>query len=121
VDVVRGEKMTVQFDITFHRLACEEVTVDLLDESGAHFTAIGHEVMVSAFVRGALLDSLFSITHAICRSVPWIKTEMCCGSWSKRDFPTLSSMLFPLFKGQDTVILVWMKSQQRSTRSWRSW
>ncbi len=48
VDVVRGEMLTISFDITFHRLVCEDVTIDLLDESGAHFTAIGHDIRKTA-------------------------------------------------------------------------
>ena len=44
VDVIRNEKLTISFDITFHRLVCDDVTIDLLDESGAHFTSTGHHV-----------------------------------------------------------------------------
>jgi hypothetical protein len=44
VDIHRNEQLTISFDITFHRLPCEDVTIDLLDESGAHFSAIGHSV-----------------------------------------------------------------------------
>jgi hypothetical protein len=44
VDVVRNEKLTISFDITFHRLICDDVTIDLLDESGAHFSSTGHHV-----------------------------------------------------------------------------
>jgi hypothetical protein len=67
VDVVRGEKLTISFDITFHRLVCDDVTIDLLDESGAHFTAIGHDVKKYAldtqgqtlhtYVQGKLSDA----------------------------------------------------------------
>ena len=45
VDVVRMETIDIDFDITFHRIPCEDVTVDLLDESGAHFSAVGHNVI----------------------------------------------------------------------------
>ncbi len=44
VDIHRNERLTISFDITFHKLPCEDVTIDLLDESGAHFSAIGHDV-----------------------------------------------------------------------------
>ena len=48
VDIVRNEKLTISFDITFHRLPCDDVTIDLIDESGAHFSAIGHDVKKKA-------------------------------------------------------------------------
>jgi hypothetical protein len=44
VDIIRSEKLTISFDITFHRLPCDDVTIDLLDESGAHFSSTGHHV-----------------------------------------------------------------------------
>lgn len=67
VDVIRNEKLTISFDITFHRLICDDVTIDLLDESGAHFTAIGHEVkkraldvngnVLKTYIQGRLSDA----------------------------------------------------------------
>jgi hypothetical protein len=57
VDVVRNEKLTISFDITFHRLICDDVTIDLLDESGAHFTSTGHHVQKMA------LDERGNVLH----------------------------------------------------------
>ncbi len=40
VDIVRNEKLSISFDMSFHRLPCDDVTIDLIEIEVARFTIL---------------------------------------------------------------------------------
>ena len=45
VDHTRGEKLRINFDITFPRMACSVVHLDAMDISGKHQLDVDHNVV----------------------------------------------------------------------------
>eukprot|EP00288_Rhodomonas_lens_P020416 CAMPEP_0177692500 /NCGR_PEP_ID=MMETSP0484_2-20121128/1885_1 /TAXON_ID=354590 /ORGANISM="Rhodomonas lens, Strain RHODO" /LENGTH=136 /DNA_ID=CAMNT_0019203219 /DNA_START=210 /DNA_END=616 /DNA_ORIENTATION=+ len=44
VDASRGDKLPINFNITFHRMPCSIISLDTMDISGEHHVDVTHEV-----------------------------------------------------------------------------
>eukprot|EP01120_Amphizonella_sp_Union-15-10_P011390 TRINITY_DN480_c0_g1_i1.p1 TRINITY_DN480_c0_g1~~TRINITY_DN480_c0_g1_i1.p1 ORF type:complete len:386 (-),score=71.43 TRINITY_DN480_c0_g1_i1:13-1170(-) len=54
VDTTRGEKLRINFDLTFHSMACTFLSVDAMDMTGAHQLDVDHNIFKTRISREGL-------------------------------------------------------------------
>lgn len=94
VDKGRGEKMEIHLNMTFPRIPCELLTLDVMDVSGEQQTGVVHGVnkvrISSPSEGGAVIDTSALFLHAQVESASHLDPDYCGSCYSAPPPPNAS-------------------------------